>query len=686
MDISPAQFQPRKRRRIVKRRDPLANLPKPLRDWLLETIVPAWRTISALPVLTLLVLALPALLVAFQFQATHRIDVGEGNDGFYLRGIYAQEQGNGTDFRWLSGDSEIVVPGAPGNSTWTASLRLSNGRPFGEAPVNVRVLADNREVARFTVDTTFQDYTFQFRRPPLADSDLIVAVESQTFDPPGDDDNRQLGVVLDSVTLNPARDHANEPYIYPVAYAVVALAILVGMAALLGYLGTPILGTAITIFALIVGLLIGQIREPDITVTYVFSLLLILVATVLATIALRPLARRLYARGGVPLTTREERWLSGIFAIGALAHLAGVFFPGFAAHDLIFQTHRVEDILRGNFLLSVISSEWGYQRTPYPPALYALMAPFAAITSALYGDTALPLRLLPPLIDATSPFLIFYLLRRCRLPDPAPLLAAFCYTLAPATYQLLWWGFYSNLFGQWATLAVLTLAIAHYADLTRPKVFAILVALLGLALLSHPGTFVLTVALIPLLALGLAFNHRNDRRGAVALVAALAAAGVLVYALYYVHFTGLVLGEVRSILSGTRDATAGDNDRGWEAAYITNRLFVMPFTLYFAAACITGARLLFTQGRERALGWLVTAIVITASIFAAIHVATGLWVRYFVFLSPALAIGLGIGLAWLTTRGRWARGLVWLTLAYCTVSSLIFWFSITAAGNRSPYP
>ncbi len=357
--------------------------------------------------LLLLVLALPALLIAFQFQATHRIDVGAGNDGFYLRGIYAQEQGNDTDFRWLSGDSEIVVPGAPGNSTWTASLRISNGRPPGSTAPTIRVLADGREVARYSVETPFQDYIFQFHRPPLADENLLIAIQSQTFDPPGDDDNRQLGVVLDTISLSPARDRAAEPYVYPPAYAIAAFALLAGLAGFLGYLGTPTLGAAAAIFVLLTGMIVGQIREPDITIAYIFNLLLILAATVIATVALRPIVRRLYARGGVILATREERWLGGIFAFGALAHLAGVFFPGFAAHDLIFQTHRVEDILRGNFLLSVISSEWGYQRTPYPPALYALMAPFAAITNTLYGDTALPLRLLPPLIDATSPFLIF---------------------------------------------------------------------------------------------------------------------------------------------------------------------------------------------------------------------------------------------------------------------------------------
>lgn len=364
-----AQPSPRQRvkRRVVRRRDPFAAFPAPLRAWAGETLAPAWRTISAPPVLLLLLLALPALLLAYQFQATHRIDVGEGDDGFYMRGTFAQEQGGGTDFRWLSDNSEVVVPGAPGNSTWTATLRLSGARPTGAATPMIRVLADGREVARFNTVGPFNDYTFQFRRPPLANEDLRLTIESQTFDPPGDVDNRQLGVALDSVMLLPERDRAAAPFLYPPAYAICALALLALLAGLLGYLGTPVLGVAAAIVAALIAISAGQIREPDITAQYLFSLLLILAATVAVTVALRPLVRRLFARGGVALSAREERWLGGIFAFGALAHLAGVFYPGFAAHDLVFQAHRVEDILRGNFLLSAVSSEWGYQRTPYPP-------------------------------------------------------------------------------------------------------------------------------------------------------------------------------------------------------------------------------------------------------------------------------------------------------------------------------
>jgi hypothetical protein len=465
------------------------------------------------------------------------------------------------------------------------------------------------------------------------------------------------------------------------------LAALAGLAGVLGRLGLRSRVVAGVALGALVLLLYGESRQPDITARYLPGLLLGLIALILALLLLRPLVRRLYAAGGVALTAREEQILCGIFLFGAAAHLAGVVFPNFQAHDMTFQVHRVEDILRGNFLLAVVSSEWGYRRTPYPPALYILLAPFAALSRGLARDDALPLRLIPPIIDATSVFLIFYLLRRCKLPDPAPLLAAFCYTLVPATYQLLWWGFFPNLFGQWATLAVVTLAIAHYADLARPKFFAALVALLALALLSHPGTFVLTIALIPILALALALTtgRENGRRGAVALVAALAFAGALVYLLYYRHFTDLVAGQVRDWLAGTTDATTAD-DRGWEDDYIRLRVFAFPFVLYFAAAWVAGIRLAFARGLARALGWLLIAILVTASIFGAVHVATGVWVRYFVFVSPALAIGAGLALAWATTRGRWGQALAGLALAYGTCASLIFWLSVTIGGQRSPYP
>jgi hypothetical protein len=679
----------RARRRTTPERAFARYLPAPFHRWLLANLAPMVWTVLAPPVLALLVLALPAVFLAYQYQRPHEIDVGQGNDTFYLRGALATEQGAGTDFRWLSDIGEIVIPDAPGNSTWVATLRLSGERPPGTPLPSVTVRADGRLVARFDTIAAFKDYSFRFKRDTMPPDELRLTIESPIFDPPGDVDNRLLGIALDEVTLTPERDGAVAPYIFPLTYAATILGLLGGLASILGYLGLAVRPVAAIIAVAFGGILVGAVVQPDISATYFGSLLFIMAVLIGVTLLLRPLVRRLFAAGGVALRPREEGLLCGIFFFGAACHLAGVFFPGFGAHDIIFQTHRVEDILRGNFLLSTISSEWGYRRTPYPPALYILLAPFGALSNVLIRDTSLPLRLFPPIIDATSIFLIFYLLRRCRVPDPAPILAALCYTLVPATYQLLWWGFYSNLFGQWATLAVLTVAVAHYADLLKPKFFVALVVLMSLALLSHPGTFVLTVVAVPLLAVALYFTvgRDGDRRGAYAIVAALGLAGLLVFALYYRHFVGLVSQQARDLIAGADRPTDAPTDApGWEAAYIGNRLFALPFALYFVVVCATGIGLLFNKGRERVIGWLMASIILTSVLFAAIHVFVGVWVRYFVFLAPALAIGLGLGIAWLTVRGRWGRALATIALVYCAATSVIFWFTVTAAGGRSPYP
>jgi hypothetical protein len=685
----PNSRQPRRHPKIRKSQSQRRNgrVAAPLQRWTSTALTPMLRTLLAPPVLTVLLIAIPALFLTYQYQRPHRIDVGEGNDTFYLRGAFATENGAGTDFRWISDIGEIVIPDAPGNSLWDATLRLSGERPTGLIPPLVEVRADDHVVARFETIQAFQDYSFRFSRSTLPPDELRLTITSATFDPPGEEDNRPLGVALDDVTLTPARDSANEPFIFPVSYAATVLGLLAGVAALLGYLGLSTVPIAAILGLGLGGILLGQYAQPDISAAYFDNLLFVLVVLIVVTLVLRPLVRRLFAAGGVPLGQREEGLLCGLFFFGAACHLAGVFFPGFGAHDIIFQTHRVEDVLRGNALLSTISSEWGYRRTPYPPALYVLLAPLSAFSNAVLRDTALPLRLVPPIFDATSVFLIFYLLRRCRVPDPAPALAAACYTLIPATFQLLWWGFYSNLFGQWATLVALTLAVAHYSDLARPKFFAALTVVLSLALLSHPGTFVLTVTAVPLLALILFFaNGRAERRNALAIGAALTLAGAIVFALYYRHFTDLVFTQARELIAGSDTGDAPPEAPGWELAYIRNRLFVFPFAAYFTITCLTALGLLRRAGRERTIGWLITAIVLTSAIFAAVHVGIGVWVRYFVFLAPALAIGLGVGLAWLVSRGRWARGLAALGLAYCAASSLIFWFGVTAAGGRSPYP
>ena len=639
------------------------------------------RALAYGPVLLVLALAAVALVVVYQFPQPRTVDVGAGDDGFYLRGFYPPERNEHADFRWTGERAHLVVPAAAGNA-WRLTLRLSGTRPAGVPPPTVRVLADDRFVTQLETSDGFREFTVRFRRDPLPPGDLVITLDTPTFDPVGATDDRALGVAVDAVELEPEPAGLARPALPPPTYAAVLLALLALAAGLLALLGVGRGLIAALLAGGLVGIVAGELGAPDVTARYLPDLLLVVVALMVVLLGLRPLVRRLFAAGGVALTPREERILLGIFAFGAAFHLAGVFFPGFWAHDIGFQVHRLEDVLRGRLVFDVLSSEWGYRRTPYPPALYMLLAPLAVVAR----DHSLPLRLVPPLIDASSVFLIAYLLRRCRLPEPAPMLAAFFYTLVPAGSQLLWWGFFANLFGQWATLLVLTIAIGHYADLARPKVFLALVLALALALLSHPGTFALTVALLPPLAvaLALAAGRGGDRRGAALLLLALALSGLLVYALYYRHFAGTLVEQVRDVIAGKQADPGAPTDRGWEDEYIRNRVFRFPFALYFVASGVAG--LWLAWGRQRRLGWVLLTMLLTSSLFAAVHVLFGVWVRYFVFLGPALAIGAGVVVAWLARRGRLGRWLAYGAVGYGAVSGLVFWLTVTAGGQRSPYP
>lgn len=669
------------RRRVAQRRPMWAPaVPAPLRRWLAQELAPVAAAFRSGPVLALLAATVPLLLMAYQFAAVNRLDVGTGDDGLYLRGFHDPEESAGATFRWTSERAEIAIPAAPGNSDWEIALRLGSRRPPGLASPPVQVYIDDRLVGRFDSVVDFQDYRFRIARPAVAAENLTVRLVAETFDPAGDDDNRALGVAFDSATFAPVRRAGWQPFFPPPGHTLLVVAsvgLLIAILARLAVDRRVLLGM---VLALLAGIVAGETLWPDRTAFYLRELIVVVALLTLALLGLRPLIRRLFAAGGVALTPRAEDWLLRIVLFGAGLHLAGVIYPGFTAHDLYFQSHRVEAVLHGQFLLTTFASEFGNRRAPYPPALYTLAAPFAII----FRDATWPMRFLMPLLDATSAIMVCYLARRCRLPEPAPLLAAFFYTVMPATFQFLWWGFFSNLFGQWATLLALTLIVGHWGELRRPAIFWGVVVSLCLTLLSHPGTFVLSLALLPILTLALLIGERDGRRDAGVLGAALGIAVVIVFLIYYRHFTGLLVDQVRAYFSDNDPAAANPNsDRGWEPNYVRLRLFAFPFLLYFLTSIAAGIGLVRRRNR---LGWTILAMLLTAAIFAVIHIAIGVWVRYFVFVAPALALGAGVAAAWAWQHGRLGRVAAYAATAYGTAAMVAFWFGITVLGLRSPYP
>lgn len=152
-------------------------------------------------------IAAVALAAAYQVRAPLTLDMGTTSEEIYLtRGFYPPEETFGVTFRWTSGDSQLVFPGAGSSLPLKISLTLHEFRPAPLMPQPVAVALNGRAVISFTPDTNLQVYTFDL--PPLIDlrGDVVIDLRSDTFIPkdsiPNNTDDRALGLFVDQIKLD----------------------------------------------------------------------------------------------------------------------------------------------------------------------------------------------------------------------------------------------------------------------------------------------------------------------------------------------------------------------------------------------------------------------------------------------------------------------------------------------------
>jgi hypothetical protein len=136
------------------------------------------------------------------------LDVGLRDDLHVVR-FHAKEQSEGRTIRWTQRASEVAVSGLSGSERSVTLLMSNGGRPAGAAPARVRVMFNGVPIGEVAVGAGFQPYVFAIpaELAAAAASDVLPAtlrLESTTWSPadtPGSRDTRQLGVMLDTVTV-----------------------------------------------------------------------------------------------------------------------------------------------------------------------------------------------------------------------------------------------------------------------------------------------------------------------------------------------------------------------------------------------------------------------------------------------------------------------------------------------------
>jgi len=166
---------------------------------------------------TLAAFSLLALSLAYQVKTPLQIDLGTGDDAPLLRNFYDAEQADGLSYRWSSDRSFVYLPGIGSSTPLVLRVTLNGYRPTGVPSPLVHVKVNGTELSAFTPTAQFESYEFVVDRDIVGlPGNLEIEIDSEVFSPaqaPGDGDLRELGVLLDSVSVE--YQHGAEAVILP---------------------------------------------------------------------------------------------------------------------------------------------------------------------------------------------------------------------------------------------------------------------------------------------------------------------------------------------------------------------------------------------------------------------------------------------------------------------------------------
>ena len=680
----------------------------------------------------LLLIALVLVGVALAYQPTRAIrfviglEEGFNNDAPFVNGFYPPEisASTRTRYRWTTLDARLEFANLPARP-YVVRFEQINGNPLiiDNPTANIQ-LASGRRVYVFAV-------------PERGQIRLQLHVDQPTSDP---NDPRELGAALTGGSLQALGTWVLPPRLPLLAWGGALLALWLVVAALGG--GT---NEALPLLSVLgAGAVVATLAAPEraslaanaMMQTTLYSVGFALVAWAVFPRIVGWLVGDRTAEAQNWRDLRESPWLRWLVLAATLVlalKLGGRLIPDTMPGDIGFHRNRVWQMMRGELFNPSLHRGVPF---PYPPALYALVAPLTR--------TGFPPEWLLQVIAAgcealALPF-IFGLGWRLNSPR-AGLIAALLYGLFPASFMTVAWSFDSHIFAQFVTVVWSAALIRWWGRWHERRVWLLLTAGLILIALSHFGFYINTSLLAGLLVVVGALGYRESRkqqaasrsqesgvrsqeaasgkrqassggqgrtavhgdrrrsaappdprkRQWLALGLSLVAAQIAVWALYYSAFWDLLLQQGSAVATGGVEAV--NNRQTLPRGELLWDTLITGFWRHYALLPLLLApwglrRLWHNRAGGRAGAVVVGATFAVSLALGVLPIITGtpLTTRWLMFSAWALALCAGIALDRLWEQTRWGK---WLAIG-CTIFvaswGIGLWLGAVVYRIRPPEP
>lgn len=618
-----------------------------------------WIQSSIVFVAAALLLIVADILFIWFHPGTHRIDIGNFRDKFFLTQVNYQEvDDQGITYRWTSEQSTIWITeiGNIDHALFTLEL---GGRP---EPVDVQLTLNDEPWVELVA--TEQPRVYTLVMPPDLPEQVRVGISSPTFTVAGDP--RQLGIKIEGFSVTLPRESIPLP-----TFAQYFAQLVIILAAQLTVIR---LGWAWRKQAILVGVL-------AIALAALLSFLLLLTYAYIPRLAVASVALAVLTWGLLPVAERRLAWMDSpgqirllwtIMIIACAVRLIGVTYTTFGSQDLGINLDRLYRTFQGEMIIIKGSHEFADGLTLYPTGPYLSVAIGATFLSdyptLMHGALAL--------LDGTTVLLVAILTRSLGGNREASWFAMVLYAGSISAFGTMSYGFQQQIFSQWFTIPIILLLF--FADTPpRPRTWILATVLLLFAVFSHIGVAILYFTWFGFIGLLMLIAYRGFNRSWWLGASLTIASVVLAFGFLYVdifaskidHLSHNVVSEEPSTLfPGATPLLM----RGLRLGYSDAGLALLPL----------GSLLIWWANPSFKRVIVLVALILTVFFYLIVDLLTALQVRYFYFALPLVLAAIGIALGYLSTYSRWIRWGSWLFVLSIALQSTALWFMATFANGK----